>query len=238
MSPGSPGFEASSFSGALLDPSHAAGFVLAGGQSSRMGRDKALVSFRGRPMIEHALGLLRSAGLAPRIAGARSDLSSFAPVIPDSIAVARREAVRPEGLGPLAGVHAGLSASTAELTLFLPVDMPLMPPALLACILRRAQATQAIVTVCTVHGRIEPFPVVLRKAALAAIETRLAAGLNGCLAAWQAIPQALASELDAPTVETVIQAGVCPALPASSPEWWFSSANTPEELARLEQLSS
>ncbi len=49
--------------GAPREPADAAcdasGFVLAGGQSSRMGRDKALLTFAGQPLIAHALAILR-----------------------------------------------------------------------------------------------------------------------------------------------------------------------------------
>jgi molybdopterin-guanine dinucleotide biosynthesis protein A len=43
-----------------------------------MGTDKALLPFRGRPLVEHALEILRGAGIRASIAGARSPLESFA----------------------------------------------------------------------------------------------------------------------------------------------------------------
>ena len=106
--------------------SSAVGFVLAGGQSSRMGQDKALLHFAGRPLVAHALSILSQAGLSVSIAGARpsarTSLEAFAPVVED-----------PEpGLGPLAGICAALASTAARYAVFLPVDLPLLPPALIA----------------------------------------------------------------------------------------------------------
>src|SRR3984885_5429439 len=96
----------------------AEGFVLAGGRSTRMGQDKALLQLAGRSLVDVALDKLRVIGVnAPRIAAARSDLSSHAPVVPD---------LHP-GCGPLSGIEAALEATTCPLNLFLPVDMPLLP---------------------------------------------------------------------------------------------------------------
>ena len=97
------------------------GFVLAGGQSSRMGQDKALLPFRGRPMVEIAVAKLRSFCAAVSIVGNRPDLEQFAPVV-------FGERV---GLGPGAGIAAGLQACVQPWAMFMPVDVPLVPAQLL-----------------------------------------------------------------------------------------------------------
>ena len=105
------------------DPVTADAFILAGGHSSRMGRDKALIPLAGSPLIHHALGILRAAGLDPRIAGARSDLSSFAPTLPD-------DPTR-SGLGPLSGICSALRRRFRSITLSsFPPTSRSCPPAL------------------------------------------------------------------------------------------------------------
>ncbi len=106
---------------AALLPVH--GFVLAGGKSSRMGRDKALLEFRGRPMIAIAVETLRSVCEEVSIAGNRDDLSDWAPVVRESR----------EGEGPAAGIEAALGAASLDWVLMLPVDLPMMSAELLRC---------------------------------------------------------------------------------------------------------
>jgi molybdopterin-guanine dinucleotide biosynthesis protein A len=209
----------------------AAGFVLAGGHSSRMGADKALSLFGGIPLIQVALETLTEAHFSACIAGSRSKLGEFAQEIPDTF---------PES-GPMGGVHAALAASTSEWNLFLPVDLPLMPSSLLSSLLQRAQLTSAPVTVPRVNGRIEPFPVVLRSAVFSGIAQRIAAGETACHQAWQTIPAELGASLDAVDVESLLQCGQCTpgrgrvGLP---PALWFHSANTPEALATLNRIGA
>ncbi len=149
----------------------AAGFVLAGGLSSRMGADKALVDFNGQPMIRRAVDTLRAAGLPVSIGGARSPLESYAPVIPDA----------GPGLGPLGGICSVLQSTSARHAVFLPVDMPWLPPSLIVFLLEYARMTGRVVTLVTVNAFAETFPAVLDRETLSPLEEQLAAGRTGLL---------------------------------------------------------
>jgi len=93
------------------------GVVLAGGGSRRMGRDKALLEWQGRPIIASIRDRLLAAGCATVV------ISRDAPgCVADHF----------PGLGPLAGIHAVVRRCPARGYLVAPVDMPLMPPALFA----------------------------------------------------------------------------------------------------------
>ena len=204
----------------------AAGFVLAGGQSSRMGRDKALVELGGEPLIARPLNILRQAGLSATIAGARSALSRFAPVIDDA-------GGGPPN-GPLSGVCAALESMQAEYAVFLSVDMPLLPSSLISYLLHRAQITGAVAVVASVNGFAQTFPAVVRKDALSAVRAELSSGKGGCLHAFRAAADQLGLPFATLAVENLVQAGQLqhPAgLPAA---FWFLNVNTPGDLERAE----
>jgi molybdopterin-guanine dinucleotide biosynthesis protein A len=86
-----------------------AAVLLAGGRSTRMGVDKATLVFRGQPLWRHQLDTLRASGAAAvAISGPRDRAyAETAPVIEDD----------QPGLGPLAGLVAGLRWCTAPLLL-------------------------------------------------------------------------------------------------------------------------
>jgi len=95
------------------------GVVLAGGRSSRMGRDKALLLWQGQPLLQHMQSLLQQAG-ATRVV-ISGDYPGF-DAIPDQTSE----------LGPLGGIASIASALPDGVLLLVPVDMPLLTPPLLA----------------------------------------------------------------------------------------------------------
>ncbi len=204
----------------------AVGFVLAGGQSSRMGADKALELCAGKRLIQIALSALAEVDVTARIAGSRTSLSAFAVEIPDIFPNA----------GPMGGILSGLTASASALSLFLPVDLPLMPASLLANLLMRARITGAPVTATSLNGRLEPFPVVLHRSVLGPLTRLLQSGQTACHRAWQTIPAELESVADIVSVEILTQAGQCQHPLGLPPAIWFHSANTPSDLAYLNRL--
>jgi molybdopterin-guanine dinucleotide biosynthesis protein A len=193
------------------------GFVLAGGQSSRMGRDKALVELAGRPLVAWALDVLRGAGLTAKIAGAKTDLSAFAPVIEDAW----------DNVGPLGGVCSALRQAELDWAVFMTVDQPLMSPALVTGLLDEARKSAAAVTVASVGGVAQTFPAVVRRSALAVLENRLDEGKRACMDAFRAVGLRVVAAED--LVPSDSQAPV---------DLWFSNVNAPEDMEKAECLLS
>jgi molybdopterin-guanine dinucleotide biosynthesis protein A len=204
-----------------------AGFVLAGGRSSRMGQDKSLVLFNGQPMIAYSLAALGQAALPASISGGQPALAAFAPLITDG----------QSGLGPLAGICSALASTLVRRAVFLSVDAPLLPAALLGLLVSHAAITGALITVASVNGFAQTFPAVLDRAALPALARELASGRLGCFRAFRAAADSRKETVAVLPVELLVQAGQIAhplGLPAA---WWFLNANTPEELARAQILA-
>lgn len=204
----------------------AAGFVLAGGRSSRMGSDKALIELDGEPLVLHALKILRSTGLSAAIAGARSDLSAYASCVEDA------------GLGPLGGICAALASTSAEYAVFLSVDMPLLPPSLILFLLNYARFTGSAITVPSINGFAQTFPSVIQRAALPALQTELESGNDGCFSAFRAATTHLGTSFTILSVENLVQAGNVEHPGNLPPARWFLNVNTPADLNRAQSLAA
>jgi molybdopterin-guanine dinucleotide biosynthesis protein A len=196
--------------------------VLAGGESSRMGTDKALVALDGQPLVRRAIDILQAAGLPVSIAGARSSLESYAPVVPD-----------PEpGLGPLGGICAALKSTSAKHAVFLPLDLPQLPASLVVYLLGHARITGLAITLATVNAFPETFPVVLDRETLQALQQELAAGRRGCYSAFQSAAASLGQSVAELPVEVLVQSGRVAHPDGIPPAGWFLNVNTPADLHR------
>lgn len=204
------------------------GCVLAGGKSSRMGRDKATLQFDGRSLIDHAVEQLRTAGCQPVIAGSRPDLEPYAPVLPD---------LHP-GCGPLSGIEAALAAAPpSSAVLFLPIDLPLLPAGFLTLLLDRAERTGALATIPLLGGCPQPLCAVYRTGLLPGITAALEQGEHKVIRVIEAITSPRTRDFFG--VEAVVSARAD--LLNHEPEplhRWFANINTPQELAELDLASA
>jgi molybdopterin-guanine dinucleotide biosynthesis protein A len=144
-----------------------AGFILAGGASSRMGRDKALLELGGVPLI------VRTARLVESVVGS-------ATVVGDSAAFRalglRTIADDWPGAGPLGGIATALRASSAPWSLVVACDLPYLTKPWLEYAVARALASQADAVIPMNATGTEPLCAVYHQRAEPGIRRPLAIG--------------------------------------------------------------
>jgi molybdenum cofactor guanylyltransferase len=146
-----------------------AAFVLAGGQSTRMGVDKAFVQLEGCTLLAHALALAKSVSSDVRIVGSPQKFAAFGEVVEDEF---------PQH-GPLAGIHAALRASSSELNLMLAVDMPFVEVPFLEYLFQEAARHESgMVTIPRATGAWQTLCAVYRKPFADLAEQALRQGKN------------------------------------------------------------
>jgi len=144
-------------------------FILAGGKSTRMGRDKAFLEFGGQTLLARALVLARSASSDVRIVGGAEKFSRFATVVEDEF----------RGRGPLSGIHAALRSSKTDLNLILAVDMPLVSTSFLEYLTAEARKSPNLLAVVPrTGGRNQTLCAIYRRGFFEPAERSLRAGEN------------------------------------------------------------
>jgi len=121
--------------------------ILAAGESSRMGRPKALLEWRGLPFIEHVCDALRSAGVEDRVAVlGRAEKEILAAWQPSGEKIAVNP--RPED-GQLSSLRAGLEAAdpSAEGFLVCLADQPTIAPATYRAVIDRWRAEKGSIII-------------------------------------------------------------------------------------------
>jgi molybdenum cofactor guanylyltransferase len=231
-------------------PAEVGGYVLAGGKSTRMGRDKALIELAGTPLLRHAVKKLRRVCMDVRVLGANPDFAAYAPIVPD---------LHPD-CGPLGGMEAALTHSVFDWNLFMPVDMPFLPSAFLHHWVRRtlmdekrgARLAMFIVdgvpqpVLAMVHRDVGPFvtsavergefklyPVLERAGRELAAKQGVLLGVAFRNMPWNdqstfwATPNLSGPRLEAWLATTEAQ--------QAAKHLWFANLNTPEEFAEAEK---
>ncbi len=142
------------------------GIILAGGQSRRLGTNKAFVKVGGIALIERVAERVRH--LASEVAIVTNDPASYgslgARVVPDTW----------PRMGSLGGIYSGLEAACYERALVVGCDMPFLDHQLLRFMILLSADYDVVLP--NVNGLLEPLHAIYNKACLPAIERLLRAG--------------------------------------------------------------
>lgn len=190
--------------------------VQAGGESRRMGQDKALVLFRGQPLVQRVLD--RLALLAGELVVTTNRSADF-----EFLGVRLAGDVYP-GYGALGGLHTALSAASLPLVAVAACDMPFASAALMEALVQIMVETGCDAVVPRSEHGLEPFHAVYRReTCLPLVEAAIQAEKRR-VDAWYAqarmhfIPYEVVLQLD----------------PSGRA---FLNVNTPEELAEAEAIN-
>lgn len=181
--------------------------IMLGGLSTRMGRDKALVTLGGKTLLERAIerwrgygaNLCLSVGSAERVELAPEGVSAVVDVYPER--------------GPLGGLQAGLKTCSTSLVLLVAVDCPFLGHEQADVLLSAIGDSDACVY--TLDGRPQPLFGLYRRRCAGAAETLILGGDNRMskLLDWAHTVYVPATDLEV-----------------------FRNLNTPEDLALAEKL--
>jgi molybdopterin-guanine dinucleotide biosynthesis protein A len=182
------------------------GFVVAGGQSRRMGRDKALLPWGATDLLGHSLArLLRVTDDVRILCGPEPRYEDRGvPVVVDRLADA----------GPVAGLVAALEESGGRPGLLVAVDLPLVPVPLLERLAELGTAWDAVVP-RSARGR-EPLCAFYAPSCLEPIRRRVATGDMRMTSFW---PDA-----------RVLEVGPSEWAAFGDPDALFRNVNTPADL--------
>lgn len=190
--------------------------VQAGGRSSRMGENKALRSFLGRPLIERVVRRIESA--ADEILITTNEPGTF-----DFLDIRQIPDVRP-GFGPLGGLYTALTAASLPTVAVIACDMPFANAPLLVAAAGILLSEEADVVVAKSTDGYEPMHAVYRRSTcLPAIEAALDSGQLRVIS-W--FPEVAVRHLRDDEVDRYDPERIA-----------FLNVNTPQEFARAEELA-
>lgn len=190
--------------------------IQAGGQSTRMGEDKALKPFLGRPLIQRVIERLTPLADEILVTTNRPDDYAFLGLrlIPDLL----------PGRGALGGLYTALASANGDMVAVVACDMPFASSSLIQAAIRLLVEEEADVVIAKTAEGYEPFHAVYRRATcVPAIQSAIDAD-KWKVIAW--FPSMKVRELSAEEVKHLDPSGLC-----------FWNVNTPEEFEEAERLA-
>jgi molybdopterin-guanine dinucleotide biosynthesis protein A len=191
-----------------------AAIIVAGGDSTRLGRDKALESIGGMPILERVLISAAAFGPAFIVANDPRKYDAFAD---------RAELLadlRPHS-GPLGGLLTGLKSSPDERNVLLPCDAPFINPKIIELLLAKQAVADAVVP--TTRGRIHTTLAGYSRTCLPAIESAMD---SGKLRMVDFFPEVQVAYLDDDILNEVDPEGLC-----------FFNVNTEDDVAEAVRIA-
>jgi len=156
-----------------------AGYVLVGGASSRMGRNKALLPYKGTTLARSVAEVVRAAAGSAAMVGGQPLASGEIGFVPDLY----------PGEGPLGGILSALAHSRADWNLIVACDMPGVQPDFLSRLLDRADsgACDAVIPVGP-SRQMEPLCAAYHRNARTGMEAAFRRGIRKIALALVEIP--------------------------------------------------
>ena len=190
--------------------------IQAGGRSTRMGEDKALKPFLGRPLIQRVVDRLAPIADELLVTTNRPDDYAFLGhrLIADLV----------PGRGALGGLYTALASARGDMVAVVACDMPFASPSLIQAAVRLLLEEDVDVVIAKTDEGYEPFHAVYRRATcVPAIQSALEAD-KWKVIAW--FPSVKVRELSMEEVKRLDPSGLC-----------FWNVNTPEEFEEAERLA-
>ncbi len=128
------------------------GIVLAGGKSKRMGMDKSEIVLGGKSFLQIQAEKLRDLGASRVYVSGKTSPIPYAHHVMDVI----------PDMGPLGGLYSCFLECTCSNALVISVDVPLISPKTLDCLLRMHFSGNTDATVLSHNGKVEPLIAVYR----------------------------------------------------------------------------
>jgi molybdopterin-guanine dinucleotide biosynthesis protein A len=153
----------------MSDP-HVGAIILAGGRSTRLGRDKASAPLLGRPLIQHVMD--RVTAIAHEVVVVRATGQQLPSMeCPEPLRIVDDAY---EAAGPLAGLYTGLNDSNCDRAIAVACDMPLLSEALLLELAQRSAGGCDVVM--PMLDRPQPLHAVYARSCAVSIRARLEVG--------------------------------------------------------------